>query len=323
MKKQIKLIPAAAMAFLFSISQINAAADEDMNSLGLLGNNTESEFEDIISKDKQVMYLLNDTDIRQDTTAVSGVIDTQAKGTTVNIIDVDDTNARVLTSAGKVGYVALNDLTDQPESIFNAADLTLYALSDTDLKSVPSTNGSSVGTLAFNNSVHVIGTNDYDYWQVEQDGNIYYVNKNDLTDNQQPAVSIALAAAAVANNSEASDESSAETTVDSTYTSTWTGAVLTPSAGAIIGPSGKETYYNLDMSGVISIMRAAGYNYEYAVRSDGVKTYGGYVMVAADFAISGRNRGDLVMTSLGMGIVCDTGTFIYSDPYQIDIAVAW
>lgn len=323
MKKQVKLVPAAAMAFLFSISQINAAAIEDTSYISLPGSHSESDFESMISTDKQVMYLLNDTEIRKDTTAVSGAVEVQSKGSTVNIIDVDGENAKVLTSTGKIGYVSLDGLTDQPENIFDAADVTLYALSDTELKSVPSASGTSSGTLAFNHGIHIIGTNDYDYWQAEQDGNICYVNKNDLTDYQQPAVSVALASAAAANTAESSSGDDSTVSADTTYTSTWTGAVLTPSAGAIIGPSGKETYYNLDMSGVIAIMQAAGYNYEYAVRSDGVKTYGGYVMVAADFAISGRSRGDLVMTSLGMGIVCDTGTFIYSDPYQIDIAVAW
>jgi 3D (Asp-Asp-Asp) domain-containing protein len=44
-------------------------------------------------------------------------------------------------------------------------------------------------------------------------------------------------------------------------------------------------------------------------------------MIAADLSI--RPRGSLVPTSLGMGIVCDTGTFIYTNPTQIDIAVAW
>lgn len=96
---------------------------------------------------------------------------------------------------------------------------------------------------------------------------------------------------------------------------------LTKSSGVYNGPSGKETYYNLDMSGVVSIMRGIGNNDEYWVRSDGVKMLGDYVMVAADF--STRPRGSLIETSLGTGIVCDTGTFVYNDPTQLDIAVTW
>ena len=101
----------------------------------------------------------------------------------------------------------------------------------------------------------------------------------------------------------------------------WKGPVLSRSRGTVQGPSGKETYYNLNMSGVVSIMRRLGYDYEYWVRNDGVKMYGKYVMVAANLDI--RPKGSLVETSLGMGMVCDTGTFAKRNPTQIDIATAW
>ena len=106
-----------------------------------------------------------------------------------------------------------------------------------------------------------------------------------------------------------------------TYVWEWNGSVLNPVIGTIMGPSGKETYYNLPMGGVIDIMRRMGNTDPYWIRSDGVKMLGDYVMIAADLSI--RPRGSYVMTSLGMGIVCDTGTFIYTNPYQIDIAVDW
>ena len=99
---------------------------------------------------------------------------------------------------------------------------------------------------------------------------------------------------------------------------------LTKSSGTYQGPSGKETYYNLNMSGVVSVMRNAGYSeedYPYWVRDDGVKMLGDYVMVAAAFSI--RPRGTVVETSLGDGIVCDTGSFAYSNQTQLDIAVNW
>lgn len=104
----------------------------------------------------------------------------------------------------------------------------------------------------------------------------------------------------------------------------WSGAVLSPSAGVVYGPSGKETYYNLDMSGVISIMRGMGFDaasYPYWVRSDGVKMLGQYCIVAANLDV--HPRGSLVECSLGTAIVCDTGGFAYSNPNQLDIAVAW
>ena len=101
----------------------------------------------------------------------------------------------------------------------------------------------------------------------------------------------------------------------------WRGPSLSKGRGTIQGPSGKETYYNLNMSGVVSIMRRMGYDYEYWVRDDGVKMFGNYVMIAANLNI--RPRGSLVQTSLGMGMVCDTGTFARRNPTQIDIATAW
>ena len=97
--------------------------------------------------------------------------------------------------------------------------------------------------------------------------------------------------------------------------------VLTASAGTINGPSGKETYYNLNMSGVVSIMRSLGNTDEYWVRDDGVKMLGDYVMVAANLNV--HPRGSIVETSLGLGIVCDTGGFASGNSTQLDIAVNW
>ena len=49
--------------------------------------------------------------------------------------------------------------------------------------------------------------------------------------------------------------------------------------------------------------------------------FGDYVMVAANLDI--RPKGTLVETSLGTGIVCDTGGFANSNMYQLDIATTW
>lgn len=104
----------------------------------------------------------------------------------------------------------------------------------------------------------------------------------------------------------------------------YSGGKLSKSKGTIQGPSGKETYYNLNMSGVVSIMRRMGFSeseYPYNVRADGVKCLGPYVMVAAH--LGKRPRGSKVQTSLGTGIVCDTGGFASNNPTQIDVATAW
>ena len=119
----------------------------------------------------------------------------------------------------------------------------------------------------------------------------------------------------------AQEVSTTSTTTTSNASSIPTGAKLTPSAGVFQGPSGKETYYNLPMQGVVSIAKSMGIAGDYWVRGDGVKMYGDYVIVAANLNI--RPRGSLVPTSLGMGIVLDTGGFASSNPTQLDIATSW
>ena len=91
-----------------------------------------------------------------------------------------------------------------------------------------------------------------------------------------------------------------------------------------MGPSGKETYYNKDMTRIISIMRGLGYSedeYPYYIREDGAKCLGSYVMCAAD--LQTRPRGTILETSLGYAIVCDTGDFTRWNKTQIDLATDW
>lgn len=101
----------------------------------------------------------------------------------------------------------------------------------------------------------------------------------------------------------------------------WSGKRLTKQAGTVQGPSGKETYYNLNMSGIVSRLHRMGYSGEYRVRDDGVKMFGNYILVAASFDI--RPIGTILPTSLGMGIVADTGGFARNNKYQLDIATTW
>lgn len=91
------------------------------------------------------------------------------------------------------------------------------------------------------------------------------------------------------------------------------GGVLTPSSGVNMFNGRKETYYNLDMSGVVANAKNMGIEGDYWVRGDGVKMYGNYVIVAAQM-----DKGTIIETSLGTGIVldwCQAGT--------IDLAVSW
>lgn len=99
------------------------------------------------------------------------------------------------------------------------------------------------------------------------------------------------------------------------------GTKLSSSKGRIQGPNGSETYYNLDMSGIVARLKNKGYKGEYWIRDDGCKMFGDYIMVAANFDL--HPYGSLVETSLGLAIVCDTGGFVKWNPTGIDIATNW
>lgn len=101
----------------------------------------------------------------------------------------------------------------------------------------------------------------------------------------------------------------------------WEGGILTAHKGVNRGPSGKETYYNLPMDGIVNMMHNLGYEGEHWIREDGVHMFGEYVMVAANLSV--HPRGSIVETSLGMGRVCDTGGFARKNPTQLDIATNW
>ena len=127
----------------------------------------------------------------------------------------------------------------------------------------------------------------------------------------------------------------------------WDGIVLTARMGFNgEGPSGSETWYDLNMSKVVENMeKLYGYtDVEYNVRGDGVKVLSGVtpdgerfenlVMVAADVYHEAANpngtfkRGQIVPTSLGTGIVVDAcGKSIsdrkYKGTVHFDIATAW
>ena len=91
------------------------------------------------------------------------------------------------------------------------------------------------------------------------------------------------------------------------------GSRLTRSSGVNYYNGNKETYYNLDMSGVISNAQSMGIQGNYWIRDDGVKMYGDYVIVAAQM-----DKGTIISTSLGTGIILD-----YCPAGTIDIATNW
>lgn len=96
------------------------------------------------------------------------------------------------------------------------------------------------------------------------------------------------------------------------------GGVLNPTDGINYFNGILETFYCLPMDGVVNWMHDLGYEGDYWVRSDGVKMFGDYVMVAADYGQF--PKGTIVETSLGTGIVCDTGLGGFN---WFDIATNW
>ena len=182
---------------------------------------------------------------------------------------------------------------------------TMYVVAKDGLnvRSTPNTNKKAKGTLPYRKKVKVIATIENSHWvQIRYGSSDSYVSKNFLSYKRPKKL---------------------KKKKKKSYTSSYkyNGPKLTRRKGVNYGPSGKETYYNMRMTGVIRNMRRRGYTGRYWIRNDGAKMLGSYIMVAANLRV--RPYGTKVRTSLGMGIVCDTGSFASSNPTQLDIAVNW
>ena len=96
--------------------------------------------------------------------------------------------------------------------------------------------------------------------------------------------------------------------------------VLTARLGTITYDGHRETYYNLKMNKIVERADTLfGTSGMYSVREDGCKMYGSFIICAADW--DKHPYGSIVQTSLGTGIVLDTGNF--TDRSTIDIATEW
>ena len=210
-----------------------------------------------------------------------------------------------------------------PEYVFEEINSPAYLIKESTIKDIPYDNGNTIETLNKYDEITLTGKNDLKYWEIKIDKNTYYIEQENITTDksvieQMQEEERKAEEARIAEEKRKAEE---EARKSQSRSYTWNGSVLTPSAGVNYGPSGKETYYNLNMSGVISIMRGMGYTGEYWVRNDGCKMLGNYIMVAANLSV--HPRGSLVETSLGTGIVCDTGGFAAGNPNQLDIATTW
>ena len=216
-----------------------------------------------------------------------------------------------------------------PQYHFETMNKTVWVQSTTSLSDHPSENLGESMLIPGDTKVILTGTSDTGTARLEYQGKTWYADEEVLSDKspeqRKKEAAEARKKAEAEEKKRQEEEQKAREEADKNQAAqqaaSWNGPVLTPSAGVVQGPSGRETYYNLDMSGVVAVMRGMGNNDPYWVREDGAKMLGDYVMVAANFGL--RPRGSLVPTSMGMGIVCDTGGFAAANPTQLDIATAW
>jgi len=216
-----------------------------------------------------------------------------------------------------------------PQYHFEDMNKMVWVESTTSFSDHPSNNLGETVLVSGNTKVKLTGESGTGTARLEYQGKTWYADEDTLTDKspeqRKKEVEEAKKKAEAEEKKRREEEEKAKEEAAkkkaAEQAASWSGPVLSPSAGVVQGPSGRETYYNLDMSCVVSIMRGMGNNDPYWVRGDGAKMLGDYVMVAANFGL--RPRGSLVPTSMGMGIVCDTGGFAAANPTQLDIATAW
>lgn len=185
----------------------------------------------------------------------------------------------------------------------------------------PNSESAIIGTLENGAEVTVVADSTSEaeeYVEIEYDGGTAYIHSNFITDIQPEPVALACAPEIVESSSTNTNSNTTEYTIEYTQDGD---LVLNSDLGRIQGPSGEETYYNLNMSKVVENAHNLGIEGEYNVREDGVKCLGDYVMVAANLDV--HPRGSLVETSVGVGVVVDSGDFAKTNPTQLDIATNW
>ena len=227
---------------------------------------------------------------------------------------------------------------------FNKEDAAVYLLEAAEVKAEPSDDADSIASLEKYSSIYLTGSNDLQYWEVRVGGDIGYLDSSLITREQVDIEALKEDDARKEENEAQSKQEQEETFVEKTSEAkdewaqaikeerrqelanqtrsyNWDGPVLSRSKGSVYGPSGKETYYNLNMSGCVRNMNRRGYYYDVWVRNDGCKMFGDYIMCAANLGV--HPFGSLVECSLGTCIVVDTGGFAAGNPNQLDIAVTW
>ena len=227
---------------------------------------------------------------------------------------------------------------------FDKEDAVVYLLQAAEVKAEPSDDAESIASLDKYSSIRLTGSNQLQYWEVRVGGTIGYLDSSLITREQAEIEALKEDDIRKEENEAQSKQEQEETLVEKTSEArdewaqairderrqelasqtrslNWNGPVLSRSKGSVYGPSGKETYYNLNMSGCVRNMNRRGYYYDVWVRNDGCKMFGDYIMCAANLGV--HPFGSLVECSLGTCIVVDTGGFAAGNPNQLDIAVTW
>lgn len=278
-KRMIRLIPFSAFVLFLSGIQLDASGNIVLGNTASMEVDEQS-FSELVDSNKQTMYLAKDANILKDTSSVSSTIETDAKGTEVQLISVEGALGKIITPSGKVGYVKTASLTSNLSDIFNALDETKYADGDIEIKNLPQAESTTVSTSTTDDEIHIIGENNDGYYEVEVNGVVGYVSKDVLKDEKTPVV------------------------VTTTFVSNGTG--LTKSAGVNYYNGRKETYYS---SNVL-------YHYltpTWSLDEEGFYRSNGYYVVAA----SDMAQGTTFECSKGTCIVLDSGCAAGTTDYYV------
>lgn len=289
-KRFITMLPVAAAVLFLSGLNIDASGNFKFSNSQSYTNAVSADFTQLVDTDKQTMYLTSEANILKDGTNVSSTIETDGKGTQVQLLSAEGELCKIITPSGKVGYVNVNKLTSSHEDIFNPVDEIKYADSDIEVKQLPQEESTTIFTKTTDDELHVVGTNDNAYYEVDFDGVKGYVLKDQVKDEKTPVPVVA-----------AVDYSAL-------FASMGSSGSLTKASGVNYYGGRRETYYS---SNVL-------YHYltpTWTLDSEGFYRDGdNYVVAASDMP-----QGTTFPCSKGTCIVLDTGCPAGTTDYY----VAW
>lgn len=289
-KRFITMLPVAAAVLFLSGLNVDASGNFKFSNSQSYTNAVSADFTQLVDTDKQTMYLTSEANILKDGTNVSSTIETDGKGTQVQLLSAEGELCKIITPSGKVGYVNVNKLTSSHEDIFNPVDEIKYADSDIEVKQLPQEESTTIFTKTTDDELHVVGTNDYSYYEVDFDGVKGYVLKDQVKDEKTPVPVVA-----------AVDYSAL-------FASMGSSGSLTKASGVNYYGGRRETYYS---SNVL-------YHYltpTWTLDSEGFYRDGdNYVVAASDMP-----QGTTFPCSKGTCIVLDTGCPAGTTDYY----VAW